>query len=145
MANFEKAIAFVLKHEGGYVNDPKDPGGETKYGICKRNHPTVDIKNLTEDGAKGIYLSEYWLPSGAGKIADDSLALAVFDTAVNMGISRAVNLLARSEGIFAQFLALRKDYYLNLCRIKPNLQKFLKGWLNRVDDLEKEGESYGTV
>ena len=44
MAHFERAIDKTLAWEGGYVNDPKDPGGETKYGISKRAHPDVDIK-----------------------------------------------------------------------------------------------------
>ena len=49
--NFTRAISFVLKWEGGYVNDPADPGGKTKYGISKRYHPKVDIKALTEKEA----------------------------------------------------------------------------------------------
>ena len=47
--NFNKIIEKVLEHEGGYVNDPTDLGGETKYGITKRFYPDVDIKNLTKD------------------------------------------------------------------------------------------------
>jgi hypothetical protein len=47
MSKFDEIIEVVLEHEGGYVNDPKDPGGETNYGIAKRSHPDVDIKNLT--------------------------------------------------------------------------------------------------
>ena len=49
---FDDIIKVVLHHEGGYVNDPQDPGGETNFGIAKRSHPDVDIKNLTEDGQK---------------------------------------------------------------------------------------------
>ena len=56
---FDEIIEQVLEHEGGYVNDPKDLGGETKYGITKRFYPDVDIKNLTIDGAKEIYKKEY--------------------------------------------------------------------------------------
>ena len=48
---FEEAVKSVLKHEGGYVNDPKDPGGETNFGISKRAFPDLDIKNLTEEDA----------------------------------------------------------------------------------------------
>ena len=58
--SFDEIIEVVLHHEGGYVNDPKDPGGETNYGISKRAYPDVDIKNLTEDGAKDIYRRDYW-------------------------------------------------------------------------------------
>ncbi|KKK60142.1 hypothetical protein LCGC14_3027340, partial [marine sediment metagenome] len=51
MASFEKAIPIVLKHEGGYVHDKLDPGGETNFGISKRAYPMVDIKNLTQEQA----------------------------------------------------------------------------------------------
>ena len=52
LTTFNNIIEVVLKHEGGYVNDPKDLGGETKYGITKRFYPDVDIKNLTKEKAK---------------------------------------------------------------------------------------------
>ena len=55
LTEFNDIIEVVLHHEGGYVNDPDDPGGETNFGIAKRSHPDVDIKNLTKDGAKEIY------------------------------------------------------------------------------------------
>ncbi len=58
--NWEKAISFVLKWEGGYSNDPYDSGGETKYGISKRSYPNLDIKNLTLEQAKEIYKRNYW-------------------------------------------------------------------------------------
>ena len=58
--SFNKIIEKVLEHEGGYVNDPKDLGGETKYGITKRFYPDVDIKNLTKEQAKTIYHTDYW-------------------------------------------------------------------------------------
>ena len=54
MSKFDDIIEVVLEHEGGYVNDPKDPGGETNFGIAKRSHPDVDIKNLTKEDAKEI-------------------------------------------------------------------------------------------
>ena len=60
LTEFNEIIEVVLHHEGGYVNDPKDPGGETNFGIAKRSHPDVDIKNLTKDGAKEIYKEHYW-------------------------------------------------------------------------------------
>ena len=58
--SFDEIIDIVLEHEGGYVNDPDDPGGETNFGIAKRSHPDVDIANLTKAGAKEIYKAEYW-------------------------------------------------------------------------------------
>ena len=56
MAEFKLAIPRVITNEGGYVNDPDDPGGETKYGISKRSYPALDIKNLTVEQATAIYL-----------------------------------------------------------------------------------------
>ena len=54
LTKFDDIIEIVLEHEGGYVNDPKDPGGETNFGVAKRSHPDVDIKNLTKEVAKEI-------------------------------------------------------------------------------------------
>ncbi len=56
MTNFEGALKFTLSWKGGLVNDPNDPGGETKYGISKRAYPELDIANLTLEQAKGIYI-----------------------------------------------------------------------------------------
>ena len=63
LMSFYIEIENVIKHEGGYVNDPSDPGGETKYGISKKAYPKVDIKNLTLDDAIEIYKDDYWLPA----------------------------------------------------------------------------------
>jgi lysozyme family protein len=88
MAAFEDALDLVLKHEGGYVNHPKDPGGETNYGISKRAYPEVDIRHITEEEVASIYRKDYW-----EKIQGDSLppavALLTFDFAVNAGARRA--------------------------------------------------------
>ena len=85
--NAHKAFKFVLRWEGGdrYTNDPKDPGGETKYGISKRAHPTLDIKHLTPEKALEIYLEKYWFPSGADDL-DFPMCLLVFDTAFLCGV-----------------------------------------------------------
>ena len=55
LTTFDEIIEVTLHHEGGYVHDPSDLGGETNYGIAKRFYPDVDIKNLTKEGAKEIY------------------------------------------------------------------------------------------
>lgn len=94
---YDKAIEFVLKHEGGYVNDPRDPGGETNYGISKRAYPDLDIKNLSVEAAKEIYFRDYY-----SKIPAElpyRLAAVVFDCAVNTGLSRAVRLLQLAVGV----------------------------------------------
>ena len=61
MELFDKAMNFVGLMEGGYVNDPIDKGGETKYGISKRSYPNLDIKNLTKEQAREIYYKDFWL------------------------------------------------------------------------------------
>ena len=90
---FNRVIAEeILKAEGGYVNNPKDPGGETKYGISKRSYPDLDIKNITKEQALKIYYQDYYKGSGA---ITQPLGLDVyfFDTAVNSGAGRARALL----------------------------------------------------
>jgi lysozyme family protein len=90
-------IAFILKHEGGYVNDPHDAGGETNFGISKRQYPNVDIKNLSMAQAAAIYQRDYY-----AKVKGDAmpawLALLLTDFAVNAGVGTAVRLLQRLLG-----------------------------------------------
>ena len=86
-AAFDRAVTFVLAHEGGYINSPADPGGETKYGISARAYPGVDIANLTLNAARDIYRRDYWTPL-AGDEMPDQLALVLFDSAVNRGLKR---------------------------------------------------------
>lgn len=133
MANFENAVAFVLHHEGGYVNDPKDPGGETKFGISKRSYPNEDIANLTVDRAKEIYKRDYWVKAGCDALSDP-LALVHFDTAVNCGLGTATRFSKECQGDYEKYLLCRVEHYTTLAK-KPNLRGFLLGWLNRVVDL----------
>jgi len=111
MNNFEKAFEELIGIEGGYVNDPTDRGGETKYGISKRAYPHLDIRNLSLADAKKIYYDDYWQASGADQMLKYDLALELFDTAVNMGqsISRkflqeALNLMNRNGRNFQDLL-----------------------------------------
>jgi len=82
--NFETIIQAVLEHEGGYVNDPNDKGGETNFGISKRAFPEEDIKNLTEERAIYIYHEKYWRPSKTYLLPAD-LQEIYFDMVVNFG------------------------------------------------------------
>jgi len=82
-ASFLRAIDKTLGWEGGYSNDPDDPGGETNWGISKRWHPDLDIKNLLRDGAIAIYWDEDWRPMRLDELRDPRLAAKVFDTVVN--------------------------------------------------------------
>lgn len=133
--NFDKALAFVLKWEGGYSNDPDDPGGETNFGIDKRSHPNIDVKNLTIDQAREIYKTEYWFNCDCQR-KEWPLDIIVFDTAVNMGQKRA-GILYQENPIWQDFLIARIAYYLKIS--DKTKGKFLKGWMNRVVDL------YGTI
>lgn len=124
---WDKAIAFVLSQEGGYVNDPKDPGGETNFGISKRSYPNLDIANLTIDDAKNIYQRDYWNTMGCNELSYP-LDMIVFDTAVNMGIGGATNFLTQTNN-WTVFLMLRIEKYSNIAKKTP---QYLRGWLNRV-------------
>lgn len=135
MSPFERALKFTLKWEGGYVNDPADPGGETKWGISKRAHPDVDIKNLTEEQAASIYKEEYWDPCNLEGVSD-TLAIATFDSAVNCGVSRAKRWLEESDD-FRGILTKRTEHYNSIIKVNPKLEKFRKGWYNRVLSLHK--------
>jgi len=95
VAVFAQAIDFVLANEGGYTNNPSDPGGETNFGISKRAYPYVDIKNLTRDEAITIYERDYWKFDG---LTSQRVATKLFDACVNMGPSPAVRLLQLSLG-----------------------------------------------
>ena len=128
-------MAFTLPHEGGYVFDKNDPGGETKWGISKRAYPNLDIANLTADQASDIYAQDYWLKAGC-----DSLPLpyctVVFDSAVNDGVSTATYWLKQAQNI-RQYLNLRRMKYYDIVQKNPTMNKYLNGWLNRLNDLTK--------
>jgi len=102
---FDDAFRRTIGHEGGYVNDPDDKGGETNYGISKRSYPDVNIKDLTLEEAKQIYYKDYWQRQSCHLMEDHpEIAIEVFDTSVNMGVGRgakifqeALNLSNRNE------------------------------------------------
>jgi lysozyme family protein len=153
--NFDMAFERLIGHEGGYVNDPEDPGGETKFGISKRAYPTVDIKNLTIDQAKAIYLRDYWTPVRARDLPWP-LGLYMFDCAVNQGVTTAVRLLQQTLGVVvdgefgpltmraarasserdaARFLAFRARRYAGT----TNFDIYGTGWLTRLFVVAREG------
>lgn len=157
---FLRAVEVVLKHEGGYVNDPRDPGGETNYGISKRSYPQEGIKNLTKERAMEIYYRDWWQRYRYGEIVDLAVAMKVFDLSVNMGPSAAHRILQRAvnfvsdtnlkvDGILgpktfaatnvadaAKLLqAIRykaAEYYYLLAKGRSASRAFLFGWLNRA-------------
>lgn len=100
---FNKAFNNSLAHEGGFVNDPADSGGATKYGITlktyREKHPeaTIDaIKNLTVKDAEDFYFKEFWLRYGYDRITIEDLAVKIFDAAINMGAQQAHICLQRA-------------------------------------------------
>ncbi len=95
---FDKTFDRTMGAEGGYVNDPTDPGGETNWGISKRSYPNVDIKSLTRETAKEIYRNDFWARIEADKLPA-SVSFQLFDFAVNSGIETAVRYLQRAIGV----------------------------------------------
>lgn len=96
--DFDTAFDRLMGHEGGYVDNPADPGGETNWGISKRQYPDVDIKNLTRDQAKAIYRRDFW-DRGQMDEYDPAIAFQVFDFAVNSGIETAIRKLQAAVGV----------------------------------------------
>jgi lysozyme family protein len=87
-----------MGNEGGYVNNPNDPGGETNWGISKRSYPNLDIANLTRDQAAQIYYTDLWTPLNGDTLAD-GVAFQLFDFAVNSGIQTAIRAYQRALGV----------------------------------------------
>lgn len=145
--DFDRAFDRLIAHEGGYVNDPRDPGGETKFGIAKRSYPSLNIANLTRDDAKAIYRRDFW---DVLANAHPAVKFQVFDFAVNSGIGTAIRKLqaaigAADDGVWGKvsadklgamdlndvlmrFAAQRLNYYTAL----STWPTFGKGWARRV-------------
>lgn len=124
---FETAVTEVLGEEGGYVDNPTDPGGETQWGISKRAFPETDIKNLTRDAAKALYKVYYWDPLLAYPL-DPVFRRIAFECAVNQGLGKCKALLDAAKGQLDWFMADRALAYAAL----PTFNTFGKGWLRRL-------------
>jgi len=133
MNDFGRAFEFIKKWEGGYSDDPNDPGGETKFGISKRSYPSLDIKNLTIDQARSIYYRDYWQASGAGNLGWP-LSLVVFDSAVQHGVAWVFKMLQNTGVCWKRLILERIKLYTHLAK-HGNRKKYLQGWLNRAVDL----------
>ena len=163
--SFESALTFVLRWEGGFVDLPADHGGATNRGITQavydrwRNEegqPARDVRRLDDAELKAIYLEKYWAPAHCDVLAAP-LQLAQFDTAVNMGCGRAVRFLQQAlgcgvdgqfgdgtrrhadacdaGGTVAAYCSVREAFYRSIVQNKPDQAVFIKGWINRLDDL----------
>lgn len=151
------AFDLLMINEGGYVNDPNDSGGQTKYGISKKAYPDLDIKNLTIAQAMEIYHKDYWDRCKCDYIPD-ALSVAVFDFAVNSGVKTAIKKLqialgVKADGIIGNqtvgacnrlplkkvlddYMNLRLDYLMSL----PKWKHYGNGWGSRVERTKKKCE-----
>lgn len=98
MDRFRTFIDRLLSHEGGYVDNPRDPGGETKWGISKRTYPALNIRELTRDQAIDIYRRDFWERSEADDLPP-AVGFQLLDGAVNSGIDQATRWLQRAAGV----------------------------------------------
>ena len=149
MMDFNTAFSRLIGNEGNYVNDPRDPGGETKFGISKRAYPGEDIANMTLERAKVLYQRDYWGPAGCDAWPD-LVKFEVFDAAVNEGVTTALRQLQRAVGaaddgvigpqttmrvqssdgawLLRKLQAQRLRYYTSL----KTFAAFGAGWVNRI-------------
>lgn len=165
---FEASLPFILRWEGGFVDHPNDPGGRTNKGVTQkvydqwrknRGQPPRDVKFIDNSEVGEIYRSNYWVPPRCD-LLESQLDLVQFDTAVNMGVGRAVRFLQQAVGCgvdgdfgpatekavascdagvtIAKYCDVREAFYRNLAQTKPKLKVFLKGWLNRLGALRHE-------
>lgn len=138
---YPQMVKFVLAREGGYVNDPTDKGGETNKGITHATYdsyrrskglPKQSVKYMTDEEMHEIYYNNYYKASGADKIENPRLAMYVFDTAVNMGVSVAKDLYKKSNDDLDKFEQLRRNKYEAYVKSDPTQKKYIQGWNNRV-------------
>ena len=179
---FEEALLFSMKYEVGpafkldadtkkgligtpeqrrkvgYVNDPDDRGGETKFGVAANANPGVDISALDWAGATEIYEQKYWNAGKCDKLPE-KVAFAHFDACINHGTKGAAVLLQQALGVTADgnigpgtlgavaklspeflvkaMLEKRRAQFKFICMKNPSQSKFLAGWLARCDSIEK--------
>jgi lysozyme family protein len=147
-------IGELLRREGGYVNNPSDKGGETKFGISKKAFPHLDIKNLTLDQARAIYEQKYIAAPGFAQLAPSPLQTQLIDYGVNSGPAIAIMKLQEILGVATDgvlgpqtlaalarrelrevnnlLVASRLKMIANLTAKRPGQVQFLRGWVNRA-------------
>jgi len=146
----------VQRRAVGYVDDPLDRGGETKFGVALNANPDLDITNLTWAQAKAVYYDRYWVTGACEKLSE-RVAVLHFDGCVNHGVGRAKKFLQTSVGAVADGIVgantlaavnskdpidicnkicdLREKFYRDIVTNKPNQARFLNGWLRRIDEM----------
>ena len=160
--NYEYSLAQVLKSEGGYVNNPKDPGGETNMGVTKAAWSTWlkrtilpgEMAQLTHADIIPFYKALYWDKSYCNQLPT-GIDYMVFDASVNMGVGQSIRLLQRSLGcvpdgvigsntmtaindadvktLIDKFSAQKEMFYRSLATFAT----FGKGWLRRVAEVKQ--------
>ena len=137
---FLLVINRVLSHEGGYVHDKNDPGGETQWGISKRSYPSVSIKELTRNQAIAIYYRDFWLKAHCEELSDGA-GYQLMDSAVNSGISQSIRFMQRAVGVAddgvygpVTLAAIRKvtetDFIMLFIAERLEFMTKLKNWPN---------------
>ena len=147
--NFDQAFTKLLGAEGGYTCNPADKGGETKWGISKRSYPNIDIKALTQEQAKSIYMHDYWQPLQL-ELLPVEVRYDLFDAAVNSGNRQAVKFLQKAAGVVDDGIigtitlnacknlpgfvlsAKFNGYRLQFMSALPAWSTFSRGWANRI-------------
>lgn len=163
MKGFREALPQVLKYEGGFSNDPADPGGATNKGITQRVYdayrterrvPIQSVARITDPEVELIYFQRYWKAGHCDKLPWP-VSFAHFDACVNTGIAQATKLLQRAAGVtddgvwgpateataptvqLARLFLERIRFYDRLIAQKPTLSKFFVGWIRRVLQLSE--------
>ena len=142
---FESAVEFIFTQEGGHVDDPQDPGGETNFGISARAYPDLAIKDLSRADAMQIYRRDFWAKCRCGELPH-GVDLLVFDAAVNQGPNAAIKMLQRASGVEddgilgpATIVAARAASIAELAArrmvqygLNPNFTRYGLGWSRRL-------------
>jgi hypothetical protein len=134
---------FVAPHEGGYTASDGN-GAPANYGINQKANPDLNVAQLTPEQAKQVYRDRYWTPSGADKLPP-ALQAIQFDTAVNMGVGTAKQLLDQSGGDPQKYLQLRAQRYQQIAQANPSKASSLPVWLQRNNDLAQYVSTLGTA
>lgn len=156
---FMDAVEFTLKNEGGYVNHPNDPGGETNFGITKRSYPYLDISKIKKEDAINIYYKDFWERFNYHLINNSTIRKKVFDMGILMGPknsiemfqtalskfyptlnidSRIGNITSRCanelefDKFYPHLLDTYWSYFENIIKERPKSKVFEKGWRKRV-------------
>ena len=138
---YQRALQeYAIPNEGGYVNDPQDPGGETKFGISKRYHPNEDIKNLTRERANALLYKEIWNWNGINTLPSEIIGV-VFDHGIRTSPQNAIETTHRALGIDPIGDIIGKT---TLSRLKNmDYNEFLHKYKELVKEQDKQRSGYG--